>query len=34
VEDVLSEKLLDGTLKKGETAEISVQDGKIAVGKA
>jgi ATP-dependent Clp protease ATP-binding subunit ClpC len=34
VEDVLSEKLLDGTLKKGGEAEVSLKDGKIAVGKA
>ena len=34
VEDAVAEKLLDGTLKKGDGAEVRVSDGELTVGKA
>ena len=31
VEDAVAEKMLDGTLKTGDTAKLAVEDGKLAV---
>jgi ATP-dependent Clp protease ATP-binding subunit ClpC len=33
VEDAVAEKLLEGSLKKGDNAEVRVQEGKIAITK-
>ena len=31
VEDAVAEKMLDGTLKTGDTAKLAVEDGKLVV---
>lgn len=33
VEDAVAEKLLDGTLKEGDTAKLTVEDDKLVVTK-